>query len=397
MSKVKLSDEIYPELISPNPEVFFVMLDMPIFCNVLWSDQQSAQNCARGDIKLAFCPETGFINNVAFDPGRLEYSQAYENSLDFSPCFQAYAKSLALRLVERHDLHGKDIIEIGCGKGDFLLSLCELGNNRGIGFDPSYVLRPEHSNLEDRVKFIQDFYSERYTNYESDFIACRHTLEHIQEPPTLLRTLRRAIGDRINTAIFFEVPNALDTFRNMAIWDIIYEHCCYFAPVSLAYAFASCGFRVCEITEEFQGQFLCLEAMPNEEGADLTDWQAEEINQLANDIANFSINFQNKVDIWKDKLEEIANKGQRAVVWGAGSKGVTFLNVLQLQQQIRYVVDINPRKQGMYVAGTGQQIVPPEFLRHYQPDIVIVMNAAYEEEIHQLVQNLGLETQLMCV
>ena len=52
-------------------------------------------------------------------------------------------------------------------------------------------------------------------------------------------------------------------------------------------------------------------------------------------------------------------------------------------------MDINPRKQGMYVAGTGQQIVPPEFLKYYQPDVVIVMNPIYESEIRQIIEGLG--------
>jgi len=96
------------------------------------------------------------------------------------------------------------------------------------------------------------------------------------------------------------------------------------------------------------------------------------------------------------ELEQIKGKGQRAVVWGAGSKGVTFLNVLNIQDQIEYVVDINLRKQGMYIAGTGQQIVPPEFLRNYQPDVVIVMNLIYKVKFNSS-QQLDLTAKLVCV
>ena len=45
----------------------------------------------------------------------------------------------ALREAYKEGLRGKDIIEIGCGKGEFLLLLCEMGNNRGTGFDPGFV------------------------------------------------------------------------------------------------------------------------------------------------------------------------------------------------------------------------------------------------------------------
>ncbi|HEY9603274.1 MAG TPA: methyltransferase domain-containing protein [Allocoleopsis sp.] len=382
---------------SPKLETFFEMLEVPVYCNLLWSEQQAARNCPKGDIKLAFCHECGFITNVAFDPSKLGYSQDYENSLHYSPRFQEYAQSLAAGLVERHNLYNKDVIEIGCGKGDFLISLCELGNNRGLGFDPSYVPRSEHESSADRVQFIQDFYSERYQDYQADLICCRHTLEHVPNPADLLKPLRLAIGDRLNTVVFFEVPNALDTFEHLAIWDIIYEHCCYFASTALKQAFSRCGFRVSDITQTYAGQFLCLEALPTTGEEHLCDRQIDELDRLTHDIATFTTRFQEKIEAWKQKLEQIAQNGKHAVAWGAGSKGVTFLNLLKIQDSIQYVVDLNPRKQGMYVAGTGQKIVPPEFLREYQPDVVFVMNHIYENEIRQLTSDLGLNPELLCV
>ena len=368
---------------------------MPVFCNLIWKEKQAAQNCAKGDIKLAFCSNCGFIVNIAFDPAKLKYTEAYECSLDFSPRFQNYAKSLAERLIKRHDIRHKRIIEIGCGKGDFLLLLCELGDNYGTGFDPSYVYRPEHGKYNNQVEFIQDYYSERYKDYQGDFIVCRHTLEHIPCPTTLLTTLRQTIGNHFNSRIFFEVPNALDTFCNLAIWDIIYEHCCYFTPISLSYAFSRCGFRVDEIVEEYRGQFLALEAYPSTETGNSREEFTQAVTQLKDDILTFSIKFQSKVNFWKKKLQEIANKNQRVVLWGAGSKGVTFLNIFNTQKQIEYIVDINPNKQGKYIAGTGQKIVTPNFLLDYQPDFVIVMNPIYESEIRKTLENLNLFPELI--
>jgi hypothetical protein len=84
---------------------------------------------------------------------------------------------------------------------------------------------------------------------------------------------------------------------------------------------------------------------------------------------------------------------RRTVVWGAGSKGVTFLNILPNSHQISYVVDINPRKHGMFVAGSGQKIVPPSFLVEYRPDVVVVMNAIYIDEIRRTMEDLGLSVE----
>ncbi len=388
-----ISQSTCPVCGSSEWNIFFQMGDVPVFCNLLWPDQQAAQNCNRGDLDLAFCSDCGFISNVAFDPARLEYTQSYENALDFSPRFQEYAKSLALRLIERHHLQEKTILEIGSGKGEFLILLSELGNNKGIGFDPSYVPLEEHQKAEDKVLFIQDYYSERYTEYQGDFICCRHTLEHIPQPKQLLKSIKQTIGET-KPGIFFEVPNALDTFGRLAIWDIIYEHCGYFSPVSLAYAFSSCGFEVDQIEEEFNGQFLAIEVHPGETRTTLTPEQREKVQQFSEEIQRFKTEFNQKIQTWENKLAAFVEAGKRVVVWGAGSKGVTFFNFLKMKNPIEYIVDINPRKQGMYVAGTGQKIVPPEFLSEYQPDIVIVMNPIYQDEIKTMLENMGLNCTL---
>jgi 2-polyprenyl-3-methyl-5-hydroxy-6-metoxy-1,4-benzoquinol methylase len=91
--------------------------------------------------------------------------------------------------------------------------------------------------------------------YPADFIACRHVLEHIADPATFLRQIRAWIGNRLDTVIFFEVPNALYVLRSMSIWDFIYEHVTYFTPPALAYLFGHCGFDVQRIADTTKASF----------------------------------------------------------------------------------------------------------------------------------------------
>jgi hypothetical protein len=62
---------------------------------------------------------------------------------------------------------------------------------------------------------------------------------------------------------------------------------------------------------------------------------------------------------------------------------------------IEYAVDINPREQGNYIPGTGQQIVSPNFLKKHRPHVIIVMNPIYKHEIQQTIKKLGLTARLM--
>jgi len=377
--------------------VFAEISQLPVHCNLLWKTREEAVISPREDIRLGFCKTCGHIFNVSFDHGHMKYSQAYENSLHSSPRFQAYANSLAARLIGRYDLRGKDIIEIGCGKGEFLSLLCDMGGNRGLGFDPSYDDTRQGVGATGKVTVIRDFYSEKYAEQAADLICCRHVLEHIQYPRDFLLQLHRVVGERQGTIVFFEVPNVLYTVRDLGIWDIIYEHCSYFSVSSLVRLFIETGFMVHDVYTEFGKQFLSLEASRAHYGK-VNHWKVgTEVNELAALIRDFAEDYCGKVDLWKEKLNRLAEQGRGIVLWGAGSKGVTFLNAVDSADQIKSVVDINPRKKGMYVAGSGQRIISPDSLKKIRPDIVLIMNPNYRNEIQEIISQLGIDAAVMAV
>jgi hypothetical protein len=70
---------------SKNMILFFEILNVPVHYNLLWKNRKEAQKCTRGDIKLVFCPNCSYITNITFEQEKTKYSQAYDNSLHFSP------------------------------------------------------------------------------------------------------------------------------------------------------------------------------------------------------------------------------------------------------------------------------------------------------------------------
>jgi ABC-type hemin transport system substrate-binding protein len=93
------------------------------------------------------------------------------------------------------------------------------------------------------------------------------------------------------------------------------------------------------------------------------------------------------VDAWR-------RQGRRVVVWGSGSKATGYLTTLGLRDEIAAVVDINPHKWGKFVAGTGHEIVGPRHLAALRPDVVVVMNPVYVEEIGADLRGLGLAPEV---
>ncbi len=87
--------------------------------------------------------------------------------------------------------------------------------------------------------------------------------------------------------------------------------------------------------------------------------------------------------------------GRRVAVWGSGSKAVSYLTTLGLGEEIVAVVDINPHKWGRFLAGSGHEIVSPDRLRELRPDVVVIMNPIYTEEIRADLESRGLAPELV--
>lgn len=395
--EITLKQSVCPGCGSVDISLFYHVESVPAHSVLLMPNREIALNYPKGDIALGFCRNCGFISNFAFDSGLLEYSSRCEETQGFSPTFNAFHRGLATRLINQYDLRKKDIIEIGCGKGEFLTLLCELGDNRGVGFDPAYVSRRNRSLAGGRITFVKDFFSEKYAGYQADFICCKMTLEHIHQTADFLGTVRRLIGDRYGTIVFFQVPNVLLILHKIAFWDIYYEHCSYFSDGTLARLFRNCGFDVLGTRTDYDGQYVMLEARPGRGHAAQMLPEKHDLEEMTRSVMYFAENYQARLEMWKGYLQNIFKNNQRAVLWGSGSKAVSLLTTLKVYDEIEYVVDINSYRQGTFIPGAGQEIVSPAFLREYKPDIVIVMNPIYREEIQQSITSMGLSPQLITV
>ena len=392
-----LSKNTCPNCGMPKMSVLYEVKDVPVNSCLLLSTEKQALNFPRGDVVLGFCEACGFISNLAFDPLKVDYSSVYEDQQCFSSTFNAFAEDLATNLVEKYNLHNKNILEIGCGKGDFLALLCELGNNAGVGIDPAYVSGRIQSKASNRLTFIRDYYSEQYAGYHGDLVCCRHTLEHIHNTSEFVSSVRHAIGNRLETIVFFEVPDVVRVLRELAFWDIYYEHCSYFSLGSLARLFRLCKFEVTDLSRAFDDQYLLIEAKPVSQTSEKIHELEETVEETAKHVKYFSLRCHDKIGQWKSRLKQILAEKRRAVVWGSGSKCVSFMTTLGIKDEIEYIVDINPHRHGKFIPAAGKKIMSPDFMKKYKPDVTIVMNPMYCNEIQKMLDDMKVTTEIISV
>lgn len=379
-------------------ERFYKSARVPSHSCLLMPTRAAALDFPTGSIELVFCAECGFIANAAVDESLQAYSAAYEETQGFSPRFREFADELARRWVAKYDLHRKDIVEIGCGKGEFLTALCRLGDSHGTGIDPAIVA--ERVDPSAQIEWLPEYYSdERHGELiaSADAIVCRHTLEHIPQVAQFMRRVRRGLNGHRETTVLFELPDVVRVLREQAFWDIYYEHCSYFSPGSLARLFRRAGFDVLDLQLDYDDQYILLEARPSENPS-LPPLPLEEtVDQLRDEVARFEREFEATRARWNELLAGLRRDGRRAALWGSGSKAVAFLTTLDAGDEVGAVVDINPYRHGKYLAGVGHLISAPEALRGYLPDVVIAMNAIYREEIQRDLDALGLSPRLLTV
>ncbi|MEZ4502025.1 MAG: class I SAM-dependent methyltransferase [Dehalococcoidia bacterium] len=366
--------------------------EVPAQSNVLFDTREQALACPSADIRLAICLGCGFISNLAFDPAFLPEG-GYEASQAASARFREYAQNLAATWIERHHLEGEAVLEIGTGTGEFIEWMCDAGAGRGIGVDP--LLAPHRlQEAPGRITWVPERYDAKHLAPDVRAIVARHTLEHIGVVYDFMSHIRGTVPANQDVSILFEVPDVDRILDEVAFWDVYYEHAAYFSVDALRSLFVRAGFDVERIDRVYDNQYLIIDAKPASEVGDPTVDPAALAASIER-ARGFRDNYDRTIETLRAQFREYAARGQKVALWGAGSKATAYLFALGAERDlVQCVVDINPAKRGMFIAGAGHPIVAPDDVPSYRPDVVIVMNPIYIDEIRKDLVSRGVEAEL---
>lgn len=378
-------------------DAFYETEGVPANGRLLLSSREEAVAVPRGDVALAFCHACGLVFNRVFDPGLVDQAVITQGLCGHSSVFRGFEDRLADQLIERYALHDKQLLDIGCGRGAFLALLCERGGNHGIGIDPGDPPDPPLSRLGVDATFRREPFGEHTVLGAADLVYSRMLLERVADPARFLGLLRRATSLCEDTRLFLQASNLVRTLRHYAFWEIHYQQCCYFSAGTLHRLLRAQGFTIDDIWSDFDGQYLLAGARPATNDAAQSNMCeiVETVTDLAWLVTHFAREFREKQAMWCEILAEIAQAGNRVAIWGAGLKAVSFLTTLAVGDEVSYVVDLNPSRQGRYMPGTGHRIVAPEVLAATPPDVVIVMNSGFAFEIQELFAEVGCAPTLL--
>lgn len=387
-----------PACDAPAAEPFVTLAGLPVHGTAVFDTAEAARRVAVGDQELCLCPVCGLVFNRAFDPALLDYAGAHEESQHNSPRFAAYAAELAADWTDRYRLTGADVVEIGCGAGDFAGELLRAGVRRVTGIDPHFGAERVPADLAGRLVALPAEFDARQVEPGTAAVVCRHTLEHVPALASFGAEIVTAMREAAVPAFLAEVPDLGRILHEAAFWDLQYEHCAYFTPDTLAGYLRRVGFGAVTARLTYGDQYVVAEATepgaaPDGPGAAPAETDEATLTRLDAGCRAFADSVRDSVRHWAGRLAERSAAGDPVAVWGGGAKGLTFLAMLGAHAAaVHAVVDINPGLQGRYLGGPGLPIVAPADLACSPPRSVVLMNPIYRDEVRAELDRLGLRT-----
>jgi len=268
--------------------------------------------------------------------------------------------------AQRFSLNGKRVIEIGCGRGEFLSILRKVGMDAyGLEDSEEAVRWCVGEGLKVSRGYVENEIL-RINGGPFDAFCMLNFLEHLPEPNSVLGGIYNNISE--NAVGLVEVPNFDMILRKNLFSEFATDHLLYFTKDTLSTVLRLNGFEVIECSEIWHEYIL----------------SAVVIKRQRLEMYNFSrhhVHLQNEL---KDYIEQF--HAGKVAVWGAGHQALAILSMTNLSGKIRYVIDSAVFKQGKYTPATHIPIVSPETLVLDPVDTVIVMAASYSNEVVKIIK-----------
>ncbi|MFZ2279693.1 MAG: class I SAM-dependent methyltransferase [Prosthecobacter sp.] len=338
-------------------------------------------------MRLRECNACGLIFNDILDLAAIPYDERYDNRQNFSPSFTTMLEQTADLLAQRYTARNGAVLEVGCGKGEFLRLFCARAQVEGIGFDTS--CEAEGRQPGERVTFFQRYATPADVTEKVDLVVCRHVVEHVPQIGGFFHLLHGIAAAGGNSAVYVETPAFEWIVEQQAFWDVFYEHCNYFTTHTLRLLAERAGFAVLDHRRVFGGQYQALELRPRSKDA-APPTQHERSSTL---LPAFTASLAGSQREVLRRLEAHGSTNSWAI-WGAGAKGVSLAQTFTATPPA-FVIDSNPSKQGMFLPGSGIPVIAPSDPRVADVAVVLVANPNYLAEIRATLDEQGTSPQLL--
>ena len=357
-------------------------------------DQNEFQDEKFFPLRLYFCKDCTLIQNSEIIDKEVLFkhyfyiSSASKTGVDH---FKSYAEDLNTCFARKKG-DNLFIVELGSNDGVLLLPLREFGHNV-LGVEPSKNIT--EIARKKGLAIINDFFTQEVAreivdkHSKADIITANNVLAHIDDMEEVIKGILILL--KPEGILVFEVHYLLDLIEKLQYDAIYHEHFCYHSVIALSKFFEKWDMNIYKVQRvPMHEGSIRVYVKRKENLGRLQEKSVQELIRIERDkqldneqtFYGFTQRINKQKEMLNSAIQQIKQKGERIVGYGAAGRANTLLNYCNITyEMIDYIVDASPLRQGKYTPGTHIPIFSIEKFREDNPENVLLLAWSYKKEI----------------
>ena len=318
---------------------------------------------------------------------------------------EEYARLLTA--MQEHHIRGRRIVEVGCGRGEFLRMWQNLAEDpegaaalaRDQARDPlsgQPNAAPLHLvGIEHKPALVEEanaFADKKYRVYEGfatgdvrypegpfDAFVQFNFLEHQPDPCDMLRNIGRNLKPQALGLI--TVPSFEYILRYNGYYELLRDHIANYTEFTLQKLLQDCGFELLsmDIVNRDTIEAIVRKADPDELSELHYSGRLIDVSALRDSYDRLSASVNAHID-------HLSESHRTMAIWGASHQGFTLAATTKLGGRVEYIIDSAPFKQGRFSPASHIPIVAPDYAVAHPVDEILIVAPGYTDEIAGIIR-----------
>ncbi len=318
---------------------------------------------------------------------------------------EEYARLLTA-MQEQH-IRGRRIVEVGCGRGEFLRMWQDLAEDPEgaaalardqardplsgqpnaaplhlVGIEHKPALVEEANAAADKKYRVYEGFATgdvRYPEGPFDAFVQFNFLEHQPDPCDMLRNIGRNLKPQALGLI--TVPSFEYILRYNGYYELLRDHIANYTEFTLQKLLQDCGFELLsmDIVNRDTIEAIVRKADPDELSELHYSGRLIDVSALRDSYDRLSASVNAHID-------HLSESHRTMAIWGASHQGFTLAATTKLGGRVEYIIDSAPFKQGRFSPASHIPIVAPDYAVAHPVDEILIVAPGYTDEIAGIIR-----------
>jgi SAM-dependent methyltransferase len=381
---------------APLRHTFVDLGEQPLSNGFLTGEQLEAGDDPRYPLHARVCDQCLLVQVDEVVPADVMFSDTYAYFSSYSVSWLDHAARYAELATARVGLDSSSlVVEVASNDGYLLRNFVEAGIPV-LGVEPSENVAQVaiQAGIPTDVEFFGTEHAQaiRERGLAADLVAANNVFAHIPALNDFTAGLATVLKPK--GVLTIEVQHLLRLVEHVEFDTIYHEHYYYYSLLAARTVLARAGLRAFDV-EELPTHGGSLRIWATLEGAAEAWPQMESVERVLEaerdagldsleTYSAFAPQVDRVLDGLRGFLHEARAEGSRVAAYGAAAKGNTLLNSAGVgTDDVAYVVDRSPHKQGLFTPGSHLPVFDPQHVRDDRPEYLLLLAWNLRDEIIQ--------------